>query len=84
MSDLPIRPIIFFEGPAKAAYTSRIDPIKREIEYQKREKKDRKQKQLRVEARMNELAKGFAETMLSYGPDGKATNSYYYAFDRNA
>ena len=76
-----IMPISINE-PTKGVYTSRIDPIKREIAYQERQKFEKKQKIKTVSKKMNQMAKGFSEVMLSYDANMNATNPYYYSFDK--
>ena len=76
-----IMPISINE-PTKGIYTSRINPIKREIEYQNRQKFQKKQKLKLVSEKMNQMAKSFTEVMLSYDANMNATNPYYYSFDK--
>ena len=76
-----IAPISINE-PTKGVYTSKVNPIKREREYQNRQKFEKKQKMKLVSGKMNQMAKSFTEVMLSYDANMNATNPYYYSFDK--
>ena len=76
-----IMPISINE-PTKGVYTSRLNPIKRDIEYQNRQKFEKKQKLKLVSEKMNQMAKSFTDVMLSYDANMNETNSYYYSFDK--
>lgn len=73
---------ISINEPTKGVYTSRINPIKREIEYQNRQKFQKKQKLKLVSEKMNQMAKSFTDVMLSYDANMNKTNPYYYSFDK--
>ena len=76
-----IMPISINE-PTKGVYTSRINSIKRDIEYQNRQKFQKKQKLKLVSEKMNQMAKSFTDVMLSYDANLNETNPYYYSFDK--
>lgn len=76
-----IMPISINE-PTKGVYTFRINPIKRDIEYQNRQKFQKKQKLKLVSEKMNQMAKSFTDVMLSYDANLNETNPYYYSFDK--
>lgn len=78
-----IEPIRLYE-PSRVTYTPKIDPIRREIEAQKREKREMRQKKKKAEEKMNLMAKNFADIMLSYDKNAKATNPYYFSFDKES
>lgn len=76
-----IEPISLF-GPSRVTYKPKIDPIRQEIQLQKRELQEKKQKGKKAAQKMNLMAKNFADIMVTYDEEAKATGPYYFSFEK--
>ena len=78
-----IEPVSLF-GPSAVTYTPKIDPIKREIEFQKRKKQELKKRRTKVAEKLNLIAANYTDVMLSYDENINATNPYHFSFDKES
>ena len=79
-----IEPVGIFEPSAGITYVTKVNPAIREANIQIREKRELQEKRVNGTRYMNNMAKEYIDTMLSYDAQGNATNPYYYLFDKRA